>query len=169
MNQPKKEPDGGDPRLSLDLKHIRSLVELMVENDLSRIELRDGDSHLLLRRGHPVVAAPLGTVSVPVAGANPGPAAAAGAASVAAPAPAEPETYIRSPMVGTFYAAADPESPPFVSVGAVVQPDTVVCLIEAMKVFNELKAECTGRITKVLVKNAQAVEYDQPLFAVAPA
>jgi acetyl-CoA carboxylase biotin carboxyl carrier protein len=167
MNQPKKEPNGGgDPRLSLDLKHIRSLIELMVENDLSRIELREGESHILLRRGQPVVAASLGPVSMPVGGANPG---AAAAPVPAGSAPAEQETYIRSPMVGTFYTASDPESPPFVSVGTVVQPDTVVCLIEAMKVFNELKAECAGRITKVLVKNAQAVEYDQPLFAVAPA
>ena len=84
--------------------------------------------------------------------------------------PTEPEeTYIRSPMVGTFYAAADSDSPPFVKVGDVVQPDTVVCLVEAMKVFNEIKAEVSGRLARALVNNAEAVEYDQPLFAVAPA
>ena len=72
-------------------------------------------------------------------------------------------------MVGTFYAAAEPEAPPLVAVGSTVTPATVVCLIEAMKVFNEIKAEVAGQITKVLVKNAEAVEFDQPLFAVAPA
>jgi len=72
-------------------------------------------------------------------------------------------------MVGTFYAASDPDSPPFVNVGDVVGPDTVVCLVEAMKVFNEIKAEVSGRITRVLVKSGEAVEYDQPLFALAPA
>ena len=72
-------------------------------------------------------------------------------------------------MVGTFYSSTDPDSPPLVGIGSQVGPDTVVCLIEAMKVFNELKAEVSGQITKVLVKNAQAIEFDQPLFAVAPA
>lgn len=72
-------------------------------------------------------------------------------------------------MVGTFYAASDPESPPFVKVGDTVGPDTVVCLVEAMKVFNEIKAETSGRITRMLVSNGQAVEYDQPLFAIEPA
>ncbi|HQL54731.1 MAG TPA: acetyl-CoA carboxylase, biotin carboxyl carrier protein, partial [Phycisphaerae bacterium] len=86
-----------------------------------------------------------------------------------APVAANNEILIRSPMVGTFYLAADPESPPFVNIGTLVEPNTVVCLIEAMKVFNELKAEVSGRITKILAKNAQAIEFDQPLFAVAPA
>jgi acetyl-CoA carboxylase biotin carboxyl carrier protein len=154
----------------MDIKLIKNLVELMVENDLSRIELREGDSHILLRRGHPVVAS-AGTqvlspgYAVPSAAAgNPGtPAGASPAAAEVAK-----EASIRSPMVGTFYAAAEPEAPPYVSAGSVVTPDTVVCLIEAMKVFNEIKAEVSGRITKVLVKNAEAVEFDQPLFAIAP-
>jgi acetyl-CoA carboxylase biotin carboxyl carrier protein len=71
-------------------------------------------------------------------------------------------------MVGTFYAGPDPESPSFVRIGDIIEPDTVVCLVEAMKVFNEIKAEVSGRLTKVLVNNAEAVEYDQPLFAVEP-
>ena len=82
--------------------------------------------------------------------------------------PTEPEeVHIRSPMVGTFYSAPDPESPPFVSVGDRVEADTVICVVEAMKVFNEIRAETAGRITRALVKNAEAVEFDQPLFAVA--
>jgi acetyl-CoA carboxylase biotin carboxyl carrier protein len=146
----------------MDTNQIKELIELMVANDLSRLEIQEGETHILLRRGQPVVAmsmaAPLAAPAAPTA-----PAAAAPAA------PASTETYIRSPMVGTYYSAPDPESPTFVNVGDVVQPDTVVCLVEAMKVFNEIKAEMSGRVTKVLVKNAQAVEFDQPLFAVEPA
>lgn len=158
--------------MEIPVEHIKSLVELMVSNDLSRIELREGDALILLRRGQPVIAGPVippGPVAASLAAA-PAPAAAPAAPSAAPPAPAEStETLIRSPMVGTFYASSSPEAAPFVSVGDFVKPDTTVCLVEAMKVFNEIKAEISGRITKVLVKNAQAVEYDQPLFAVAPA
>lgn len=144
----------------MDIKQIKSLVQLMVENDLSRIELREGETHILLRRGQtPLVsAAPINIASAPV-----------GEPVHSAPA-ADPEPQdhcIRSPMVGTFYTSADPESPPFVNIGDEITPETVVCLVEAMKVFNEIKADVAGRITKVLVKNAQAVEFDQPLFAVS--
>ncbi len=151
----------------VDIKHIKNLVALMVENDLSRIEIAEGDTKILIKRGGKTVVQTVAAPSPP-----PPPAAAAPAAAPApapAPAAASNELLIRSPMVGTFYAAPDPESPPYVKVGDVVQPDTVVCLVEAMKVFNEIKAEVAGRITKVLVNNAEAVEYDQPLFAVAPA
>jgi acetyl-CoA carboxylase biotin carboxyl carrier protein len=173
MTQSKpKEPNGGSAsRQSMDIEHIRGLVELMVANDLSRIELREGETHILLRRGQPIMAAPTAAFA-PLAAAAPAVAPAAAAAAAAAQGPAaaaENETLIRSPMVGTFYATPDPESPPFINIGSVVNPNSVVCLIEAMKVFNELKAEVSGRITRILVKNAAAVEFDQPLFAVAPA
>jgi len=152
----------------MELEHIKGLVSLMVENDLSRIEIREGDTHILLRRGQPVVTAvqagpamqvgmPAGIPAMPVAQ----PAAAA------PPMAAANETLIRSPMVGTFYSKPDPSSANFVSIGDSVNANSVVCLIEAMKVFNEIKAECTGRITRMLVENGKAVEYDQPLFAVA--
>jgi acetyl-CoA carboxylase biotin carboxyl carrier protein len=144
----------------MDIKHIKSLVELMVENDLSRIELREGDTQVLLRRGDPAGAAAPAPTLPPAVQVEPGPAAP--------PPSADPgEVHIRSPMVGTFYAASDPESPPFIKVGDTVGPDSVVCLVEAMKVFNEIKAEVAGRITRVLAKNAEAVEFDQPLFAIA--
>ncbi len=166
MSQSKKDSNGrAGVKLAMDIEQIKNLIELMVVNDLSRMELREGDAHILLRRGQPVVAAPALAAATP--------SVARGAASEAAPpVAAEPsanETYIRSPMVGTFYQSPDPESPPFVTVGSVVEPNSVVCLIEAMKVFNELKAEVSGRITRILVKSAQAVEFDQPLFALAPA
>ncbi len=166
----------------MDLELIKKLIDLMVDNDLSRMELREGETHILLRRGQPIaavqpvlagpgLAAAPGLVPAHAAGAAAGGPAGASGAATGQPSglvPAENEVFIRSPMVGTFYASPDPESAPFVSAGTVVNPETVVCLIEAMKVFNELKAECSGRITKVLVKNGQAVEFDQPLFAVMP-
>lgn len=158
----------------MDQEYIRKLVELMVESDLTRVEIREGDTHLLLKRGHaPIISASgmpqpmtLAPAALPAA-AQP---ATASAPSAAPPAePAGGETYITSPMVGTFYASPDPESPPFVSVGAMVGPETVVCLIEAMKVFNEIKAGVSGRITRVLVKSGEAVEFERKLFAIAPA
>lgn len=160
----------------MDIDHIKALVELMVSNDLSRLEIQEGDTHVLLRRGQPVVigaaAMPASLSPAAMSAASVPPASGMSPATSAAPveaAPAAPanETLIKSPMVGTFYSAADPESPPFVRVGDVVRGDSVVCLIEAMKVFNEIKAETSGRITKVLVKNGEAVEFDQPLFGVA--
>jgi len=158
--------------MDINIDQIKALVELMVEHDLSRVELQEGDGHLLLRRGHaPVYSA----LSAPA----PAPAAPQAAQSAAAPAPAPAgppaaapasnETVIKSPMVGTFYSSPDPDSPAFVKVGDVISPDTVVCLVEAMKVFNEIKAEVSGRVTRVMVANAQAVEFDQPLFSVVPA
>ncbi len=153
----------------MDIEHIRNLVELMVENDLSRLELREGETHILLRRGHPPVVSPpaVGPI-VPAVAAPPAEPAVPQPPAAAPPAEAE-ELFIRSPMVGTFYAAPDPESPPFIKVGDPVNSETVVCLVEAMKVFNEIKAEVAGRVMRVLVNNAEAVEFDQPLFALAPA
>lgn len=160
--------------MQIPIEEIKTLVDLMVTHDMSRIELTSGDSHILLRRGQPVVAGPMVSAAPQVAAPPPASQAAPAPAAVPvvsdAPSPALPanEVLIKSPMVGTFYSAPDPESPQFVNVGDVVKPETVVCLIEAMKVFNEIKAEVSGRITRILVKNAQAVEFDQPLFAVAP-
>lgn len=160
--------------MEIQVDSIKALVELMVANDLSRIELREGEALILLRRGQPVVTSNGATVmTAPIVGHAPA-AAPAPAAPVSQPPPAlaaaaeSTEITIRSPMVGTFYAAPDPESPPFANVGDVVRPDSVVCLVEAMKVFNEIKAEAGGRITRVLVKSGQPVEYDQPLFTLAP-
>ncbi len=152
----------------MDIKQLKNLVQLMVENDLSRLELREGETHILLRRGQPPVVTTV-PVSPPAPPTPNAPASAPAETASAPPAPQNDERLIRSPMVGTFYAASERESPPLAHVGDQVKPDTVVCLVEAMKVFNEIKAEVAGRITKVLVQNAQAVEFDQPLFAVTPA
>ncbi len=143
---------------------------MMIANDLSEISLRDGDTEINLRR--PTIAA--GT-AIPVAA---GPTACAiplpGDAPSGLPqAPAVEQAAaelleIKSPMVGTFYSTPDPNSPPFVVVGTPVTQDTVVCIVEAMKVFNEIKAEVGGTIEKIFVKNEQPVEYGQPLFLVRP-
>ena len=168
MTTKAKDTNGrAEAKQPMDIEHIKSLIELMVANDLSRIELREGDSHILLRRGQPVLAATSAALS-PHAVAQLAPAAMDGPPAGSAELSSN-EVLIRSPMVGTFYQSPDPESPPFVNFGTVIEPNTVVCLIEAMKVYNELKAEVSGRISKILVKNAQAVEFDQPLFVVAPA
>jgi len=154
----------------LDINKIRQLIEMMVSHDLVEISLRDGEEEISLRRPH--AASP---ESLAATAANPGGAASAPSIpALAKEAPAAPASIddglmdIRSPMVGTFYASPDPDSPPFVSVGGMVGPGTVVCILEAMKVYNEIKSEIAGRVERVLVKNAQAVEYDQPLFLIRP-
>ncbi|MFG0241308.1 MAG: acetyl-CoA carboxylase biotin carboxyl carrier protein [Phycisphaerales bacterium JB054] len=149
----------------IDIRKLKELVRLMVENDLTELDLRDQQENVAIKRrndGEPVVVAPAAA-----------PAAAAAPAS-AAPAPEAPSddaglVAIESPMVGTFYSAANPDSDPFVAVGKSVSADSVVCLVEAMKVFNEIKAECSGTIERVLVNSGDSVEFGQKLFLVKPA
>jgi acetyl-CoA carboxylase biotin carboxyl carrier protein len=148
-----------------DNKRVRDLIKLMAENGLTEIELVEDKSSIRLKRDLAPAAASAALVSVPASA--PVSVAVPAAAPAAAPAPEKAplagET-IKSPMVGTFYAAAGPDSPPFVKIGSHVDKDTVVCIIEAMKVFNEIKAETSGTIAKVLVQNGQGVEFNQPLF-----
>ena len=144
----------------MDLKQIKQLVELVSGSDLTEFTLEEKDFKLKLRRLEacqaPVVAAPM--AAVPQAGP---------AAAPAPEPPAEvPGKLIKSPMVGTFYAAPSPDSAPFVKVGDSVQPESVVCIIEAMKVMNEIKAELAGNVTEILVNNGDSVEYGQPLFRI---
>ena len=153
-----------------DVRKVRRLVELMNEHDLSEIDLRQGDQRVRLRRGPETV-----TVSAsPSIGSPPsfsGSGIGAGGGTGASETKAVDDSkfsLVRSPMVGTFYTAANPEAAPFVKVGDQVGPETTVCVIEAMKVFNEIPAECSGRIVAVLVENGDAVEFSQPLFRVEP-
>lgn len=153
-----------------DLDKLQQLVEMMEKHGLSEVSLRRGDEQWRLRRG---AVAPVMT-AVPFA--PPPPVAAPAAAPAPPPASAAPAAapkddgllVIKAPTVGTFYAAQTPEDPPFVSVGSKVGPQTTVCLIEAMKVFNPIQAEVGGTIEAILVKNGDAVEYGQPLFKVRP-
>jgi acetyl-CoA carboxylase biotin carboxyl carrier protein len=166
----------------IDPSKLKDLVKLMVENDLTELDLQDEKETVTIRRGpqggvvnhSPVYYGGGGGGGAPAAFA-PAPAAHAPAPASGA-APAAPKAAdsdagliaIESPMVGTFYSAANPDSPPFAAAGAKITPSTVVCLIEAMKVFNEIKAEKSGTIEKVLVKNGDAVEFGQKLFLVRP-
>jgi acetyl-CoA carboxylase biotin carboxyl carrier protein len=152
-----------------DVRTVKALVALMTQHDLSEIELRDGNQRLRLRRGaNQVEVASHVPGPLPVPSAIDSPAAKKDAPTASAPATRQ-LVEIKSPTPGTFYAAAKPGDPPFVKVGAKVTPETVVCLIEAMKLYNEVQAECAGVIVEALVENQQAVEYGQVLFKVDPA
>lgn len=151
-----------DPRL------LEQLVKLMSEHGLSEINVREGSKRVSLKRGF---AAPVSVAPAPVYAHAPAPAAAP--AAPAAPAAKADDAVglvpIKSPMVGTFYAASGPEAKPFVSVGSNVDEESDVCVIEAMKVFNNIKAETRGTIAKVCVTNGQAVEFGTVLFLVKSA
>ena len=154
----------------MDLQQIEKIVELMKANELAEFEIEEEGLRLAIKRrgtSEPVVLAP--TPSLPaVATASAIPAAPAATPAPAAPAEEKKYLEIKSPMVGTFYRAPTPDADPFVSVGQHVSPDTVVCIIEAMKVMNEIKAEVKGTIRKVMVDNATPVQYGQVLFLVEP-
>jgi acetyl-CoA carboxylase biotin carboxyl carrier protein len=155
---------------AFDLKSIRQLVKLMNENDLAEIDLRNGAQRVRLRkRGSETV--PI-LSAAPAVASPPPPAAHAATPAGTPPGPSAPApnnfTEIKSPMLGTFYRSPSPDAEPFVQVGSHVDNDSVVCIIEAMKVFNEITADCRGKIVAVLVENAQPVEYGQALFRVDP-
>jgi acetyl-CoA carboxylase biotin carboxyl carrier protein len=157
----------------IDIRKLKELVRLMVENELTEIDLHDQQETVTIKRGseqgtvvqhQPVIYGGGGASSPEPAAAPAAPAVAAPAPAAAAPADDANMKAIESPMVGTYYARANPDSKCFVSVGDSVGPDTVVCLVEAMKVFNEIKAEQAGTIEKVLVNDGDAVEFGQKLF-----
>ncbi len=150
-----------------DIKRIRRLAELMTEQDLSEIDLQSGDIRLRVRRKlepdvQVVSSGPVHASSQPVARHT------ADSPPVVAPKADDKSVVIKSPMVGTFYVSSNPESPAFVKVGDHVGPDTTVCIIEAMKVFNEIPAELSGKVVAVLAANGEPVEFNQPLFKVEP-
>jgi acetyl-CoA carboxylase biotin carboxyl carrier protein len=159
--------------LLIEVQQVRELIELMVEHGLTEIRLKEGETTISLRKG------PLGEVTMfapqspPLMHAPAGPAAPAAPAGgpVAGEAPKQEDEgliAINSPMVGTCYLTPDPESPPFIRAGLTVDEQTTICIIEAMKVFNEIKAEINGTVERVVVQNGQAVEFGQPLMLVRP-
>jgi acetyl-CoA carboxylase biotin carboxyl carrier protein len=149
---------------SKDIKEIKAIIDLMKKHDLSVFEIEKEGFRLKLQRG---ASAPQATIAAPAA-ASPAKAAVAGGEPPPAAKAVEtvPAREIVSQMVGTFYRAASPEAPPFVEVGKPVTEDTVVCIIEAMKVMNEIKAEISGVIAEVLADNAKPVQFGQALFRV---
>mgnify|MGYP000571750536 FL=1 len=160
----------------MELKDIQTLIKFVSQNGVDEVEINRKDFKLLIKKNPqqvvtaqvqaPAVHAPIATA--PVASA-PAAAPAAPSAPAAESSSASNLIEIKSPMVGTFYRSANPESPVFANVGDEVAPGKVVCIIEAMKLFNEIESEVKGKIVKVLVDNATPVEYDQPLFLVEPA
>ena len=158
----------------MDLKEIKSIIDLMKKNSLSEFELEEKDFKIKLKRPIGSASAPAGyaplddpelTAFAPLSRpATPAPAPA----SQAAPATNAGEAEIKSPMIGTFYRTPSPDAANYVEVGSEVGPDTVVCIIEAMKVMNEIKAETRGVITALIAENAKPVEFGQPLFKIRP-
>ena len=165
-------PEGGiGPQGVFDVDKIRQLTELMSEFDLHEVDLRQGRQRIPLRRGTApaptVVAAPVVPAVAPAVAAAPAARPeASGAAAAAAEAEEKNITYVKSPMVGTFYSKSNPDAPEFVKVGDRLAADTTVCIIEAMKVFNEIPADVSGRVVAVLVENEEAVDFGRPLFKI---
>ncbi|MDP7070593.1 MAG: acetyl-CoA carboxylase biotin carboxyl carrier protein [Phycisphaerales bacterium] len=162
----------------IDIRKLKELVKLMVQNDLTEMDLRDSEEQVTLQRPNQLAAPQVLQAAPPPSVAVPPPAAAPAAAS--APAPAAPPAAnassgreglvaIESPMVGTYYSASSPDADPFITVGKDVGDGSVVCLIEAMKIFNEIKSEVTGTVVQILVSNGDAVEFGQELVLVRPA
>lgn len=165
---PSKSEDPG-----FDLDRLHKLVELMEQHDLREVRLKKGSEQWHLRRGPQEVLHAMPMHAAPPYMASPPSVAAAAPAGGSPPgSPGVPKDdgllTIKSPMVGTFYRASSPQDPPFAKEGDRVKNDTVVCLVEAMKFFNQIKAECAGTIVKLLVSDGDAVEFGQPLFKVKP-
>lgn len=163
---PESSPSSAAP---FDLDKLQQLIEMMEKHGVTDVSLRRGNEQWRLRRGTPatMVATPMAYAPAPAPVAT---APALSAAAPAAPAAAKDDglLVIKSPTVGTFYSAQSPEDPPFVTVGAKVGPQSTVCLIEAMKVFNPITADVSGTIEAILCKNGDAVEFGQALFKVRP-
>ncbi|HSH06586.1 MAG TPA: acetyl-CoA carboxylase biotin carboxyl carrier protein [Burkholderiales bacterium] len=146
----------------MDLRKLKKLIDLVQESGIAELEITEGEERVRIAKG--------GQVSVAPAWAPPAAAAPAAATPVEVSAPAavaETRHTIKAPMVGTFYRAASPDAKPFVEVGQAVKEGETVCIIEAMKLMNEIEADISGSIVEILVENGQPVEYGQPLFVVA--
>jgi acetyl-CoA carboxylase biotin carboxyl carrier protein len=160
----------------MNQKEIKELIEFLIEKDVTEFELERGDVKLRVKRGQEtqyvsaptVIAAPVAPAAASAASAAPK-SVAASPAAVAAPAapPAEENLhYVKSPIVGTYYESPSPGSPPFLKVGDHVKEGQVLCIVEAMKLMNEIEADASGEVVKILVTNGQPVEYGMPLFAI---
>ena len=159
----------------MNLKDIKGIVDLMKKNAVSEFEMEEGDFKIKLKRdsGKPSIGLPMTEVApmvIPEALPASAPVGTAGTLPPSVPPPAmEPDgPEIKSPMIGTFYRKPSPEADFYVEVGSVVEPDTVVCIVEAMKVMNEIKAEVKGTIAEVMVEDGKPVEYGQALFRLEP-
>ncbi|NQY87519.1 MAG: acetyl-CoA carboxylase biotin carboxyl carrier protein [Colwellia sp.] len=144
----------------MDIRKIKKLIELVEESGINELEISEGEESVRIRRGVPVVAAPImqaAPIAAPVAPI---------AAPVVAAAPVQSGHIVRSPMVGTYYASASPDSPAFTEVGKHVNAGDTLCIIEAMKMMNQIEADKSGVIKEILAQNEDAIEFDQPLFII---
>ena len=150
----------------MNQRELKDLIEFLIEKDITEFELERGDVKVRIRRGGEALAAPAHYVPMPAA---PAPAHAEPAAPAAAPVVEETGLHsVKSPIVGTFYDSPSPGSPPFVRVGDTVEAGQILCIIEAMKLMNEIKSDMAGEIAKKLAANGQPVEYGQALFVIKP-
>ncbi len=158
----------------MDLRKLKKLIDLVQESGIAELEITEGEEKVKIVKGGEATVTPIGPAATPAPGPVAAPAgaptpAAVAAAAAAAAVPEEPAPaghVLKAPMVGTFYRSASPESKPFVEVGQNVKAGETVCIIEAMKLMNEIEADAAGMIKAILVENGQPVEYGQPLFII---
>ena len=148
----------------MDLRKLKTLIDLVSESNVSELEITEAEGKVRIVKGQPAVVQAAAPLAAPVAAAAPAPA-------VAAPVPAAaPEVTaghtVKSPMVGTFYRASSPGAKSFVEIGSQVKEGDTICIIEAMKILNEIEADKSGTVTQILCENGQAVEYGQPLLMI---
>lgn len=149
----------------MDIRKVKKLIELLEESNINEIEIKEGEESVRISRGGSIVAAPVAAPAPVVAAA---PVAAPAAAPVAEAAPVAPAGHtVNSPMVGTFYRSPAPSAPAFIEVGKTVKAGEVICIVEAMKMMNQIEADKSGVIEAILVEDGQPVEFDQPLVVIA--
>ena len=150
----------------MDIRKVKKLIELLEQSNINELEINEGDESVRISRGGTAVTYAAAPAPAPVAAA-PAPVAAPVAAEPAAPASEEPTGHaVKSPMVGTFYASPAPDAPPFVTVGQTVAAGDVICIIEAMKMMNQIEADKSGTIGAILIEDGEAVEFDQPIVTI---
>jgi len=162
----------------MDFKQIQELIKMINKSNIGEVSIEEKGFKLTIKQKEepvqqiitaPMHAQPMTTLAAPAASAQAPAATSSEKPAKPAEAPAGNTVTIKSPMIGTFYRSASPDKPAFINVGDEIEPGKIVCIIEAMKLFNEIESEVKGRIVKVLVEDASPVEYDQPLFLVEPA
>ena len=150
----------------MDIRKIKKLIELVEESGINELEISEGEESVRISRGGAVVSAPAPVMQAQIPAAAPAPVAAPAAADASAAPAALSGHVVRSPMVGTFYSAASPDAPAFVEVGQHVNAGDTLCIVEAMKMMNQIEADKSGVIKEILAQNEDAIEFDQPLFII---
>ena len=150
----------------MDLRKLKTLIDLVSESNISELEITENEGKVRIVKASLVAAAPVAYLPPAPPAAAPAPTQAAPAPAVAEAPPAETGHVVKSPMVGTFYRSASPGSKPFVEIGSTIKEGEAICIVEAMKIMNEIEADASGTVTKILVENGLAVEYGQPLYII---